>query len=494
MCSKPSRLLDCPVEVQLVILSFLPKEDLVFMCLMNKHLRNITQPLLHKELDISCPPGNPTPLILIIRTLLERPDLADEVQDLRLDGYAFPPRRVDCMPITPVISLTLKGNMKKAIDFMINSGLQFADVWAADFEKGQIDSVVTLLLALLPKVRKIFFGEDFCVELHFIRLLLDSQRRIKPNSKLHKFEHLRHVTVRNEMATHYHHHLDFADSFRSFFHLSGLETLTISGDFPENLSRRQLMTFAPMMRLGHLGLTRIGEAELEQILPLGPNLKSLRYTYTWHPRNVDFHAQTLTLNLNTLRNSLECHRRQLERLNIVATDDTRVRDHDVIWPLGLQGGPLNLHDFSSLRTLSVPWMFLTGPSKGDHTLALRYSVPKTVVTLCLTEDLHRQMYWAWNENDIKNMVTDYLHYVKTAKTALRMMCMTGQLFVRIWSREEEAETQKLAHSANVGFGISKLTPTECHEKLVVLERKRRFGKMPEKTYKREMNRLIRDSA
>ncbi|KAF4337157.1 DNA mismatch repair [Fusarium beomiforme] len=491
---KPSRLLGCPVEVQLVILSFVPKGDLVFVSRVNKHLRKVVQPLLHKELDISCPPGNSSPLVLAIRTLLERPDLANEVQHLRLDGFDFPPRTVDVMPITPVTCLTPKRSMKKAVKVMMKSGLRYAADWATSFKRGEVDSVVSLLLVLLPKVRTIYFGEDFCIELLFMRLLLDCQGRMKPDSTLHGFEHLRHVTVRNQMATHYHDGLNFADTFRSFFHFSGLETLTISGDYPEDMMHREVMTFEPMRRLRSLDLTRISEGELDQILALAPNLKKLRYTYAWHPRREDedySRARTLSLNLTTLRKSLECHRTQLEHLDLMLVDDTKVRQR-AIWNILLCDGPLNLHDFSSLRTLTIPWMFLAEPPFGPHTLPLRYNVPDTVETLTLVDALvFQERYWTtWDKRVVKKMVVDYLHHAQDSKTSLRKLFMVGHGFGRIWSEDEDFETYELARSAGIRFDTSSMTPTEVDNALEVFERMRRYGSKSDEACEREIERVF----
>ncbi|KAH7158459.1 amidase signature domain-containing protein [Fusarium sp. MPI-SDFR-AT-0072] len=208
---------------------------------------------------------------------------------------------------------------------------------------GQVDSIVALLVALTPRVRTIYLGEDFSVEV----LLFEPQRLTASNtSSLHKFEDLRDVAVNNHAATYYHRRFDFTNVFQSFFHLHMLDRLYTSGSFPED--SRPVLAGKKLEHLSRLDLKRIGEAELEQILSLAPNLKNLAYTYAWHSKAGDISTQPLTL----------------------------------------------------------------PPSHGTHTSPLRYVIPKSVVFLSLTDDLHRQPYWGWNIKDIKQMVTDYLQYVK----------------------------------------------------------------------------------
>jgi hypothetical protein len=459
-------------------LDFLSKEDLVALSLVNKHLANIVQPVLHREVDVSCPTGgttgDPTPLILVVRTLLDRPDLAQAVQHLRFDGYDFPARKVDEIPITPITCLK-RTDMIKALKVIHGSRLNDAIGWAKCFLGGQVDSIVALLVALTPKVRSIYLGEDFSVEIYYLRLLFDPERRITSrNSSFHKFEHLRHVTVNNYAATYYHRRLKLTNVFQSFFHLHMLEKLFISGSFPED--SRPVVASTKMNNLRCLDLKRIDEAELEQILSLAPNLTGLKYTYAWHSKASDLSNRTLTLDMSTLRDSLEGHRLKLERLELLAVDDPGVLKRDTLWPLAIQGSPLKLHAFSNLRILLVPWIFITGPSKGAHVSPLRYVIPESVVLLSLADDLHRQPYWGWKGEDIKQMVADYLHYVKEAETALGAMYMVGPLFTDLWTDEEYFSARMLALSADVNFRAVKMTISENDECREMKERYRRYGK------------------
>ncbi|TVY64593.1 hypothetical protein Focb16_v016310 [Fusarium oxysporum f. sp. cubense] len=460
---KLSLLLACPVEIQLSVLAFLFKEDLVALSLVNRHLANIAQPILHKEVDVSCPSrgtkGEPNPLVLVVRTLLARPDLAQAVQHLRFDGYDFPARKVDVIPTTRLTRLT-RNDKGKAVELIRSSGLEDAIGWAKCFLGGQVDSIVALLVALTPRVRTIYLGEDFSVEVHYLRLLFESQHLTALNtSSLHKFEYLRDVTVNNHAATYYHRRFDFTNVFQSFFHLHMLDRLYISGSFPED--SRPVVAGKKLEHLSRLDLKRIGEAELEQILSLAPNLTNLAYTYAWHSKTGDSSTQPLTLDLSTLRNSLEGHRLKLRWLELLAIDNTDVVKQNTLCPLGLQGSPLKLHDFLIFASFSF---------RGSSSMARRMGrTPHRYNT---------QPYWGWNIKDIKRMVTDYLQYVKETKTALTALYMVGPLLGEAWTAKESFSTRTLARSAGVRFRAVTMTVAENRESGEVKERYRRYGKGP----------------
>ncbi|KAF5693009.1 hypothetical protein FDENT_2447 [Fusarium denticulatum] len=480
MSEKPSRLLACPIEVQLHVLGFVPRESLIALSRVNKHFANIAQPVLHREIDFNCPRINFTchaaPLVLVLRTLLSRPDLAQAVQHLGFDGYDFVETRLDQLPITPIFHLTDEDKLK-AVKFIKALDLYQGLDWAQTFLKGHIDSLVSLLVALTPKVRSLYLGGFLSVEICYLRMLLSPENFGNPGgSRVHKFEHLRHVTVDNHCATYYHTRFDFNDVYQDFFRLLRLESLSISGSYPEN---SKPFTISPKLEhLRCLDLKRVSEAELGRILSIAPNLKELKYTYSWYSLTTMDSAHEQTLDMKTLCSSLEGHRLKLERLELLALDDGDVMDEqseDVTWPLTLQGSSLKLHDFSSVRTLAAPWIFIAGSSKGEHTSPLRHLIPKSVVQLTLTDDLCLQLYWDWDILEIWEMVTDYWHDLKDTKTALATMFLVGPSFSGLFMEDELHSARQLAHSAGVDFWPVELTIDNGDAWRDAEERARRYG-------------------
>ncbi|KAF4438253.1 DNA mismatch repair [Fusarium acutatum] len=478
---KPSRLLACPLEIQLHVLEFVPREGLAALSRVNKHLASIAQPVLHREVDVNCPrvsfECHAASLVLVLRTLLSRPDLAQAVQHLRFDGYDFVERRLNELPTTPIFHLTDEDKLK-AVRFIKALDLYQGFDWAQAFLKGQVDSLVSLLVALTPKVRSIYLGEFFSVEICYLRLLLSPESYGNPGgSNVHKFEHLRRVTVDNHCAMYYHTRLNFNNVYQDFFHLGMLESLSISGSYAEDSQPFTISTKLEHLRC--LDLKRIGEAELGRILSIAPNLKDLKYTYSRYPMTNLPAVRDQTLDMATLCSSLEGHRLKLEKFELLIVDDADVLEEeeaDSLWPLPYQGSPPKLRDFSNLRTLTVPWILIAGQSKGEHPSPLRHLIPKSVVQLTLTDDLYQQPYWGWNDEEMWETVTDYLYDVKDTKAALAAMFLVGPHLSKVFNDKVLHIARQVARSAGVSLSVVELTIEERDFLRDAEERARHYGR------------------
>ncbi|KAI1009059.1 hypothetical protein LB504_001960 [Fusarium proliferatum] len=479
--TQPSRFIACPVEIQLQVLESVPKPGLVALSRVNKHLASIVQPILHREVDVNCPPltlrCRSVPLVLVLRTLLWRPDLAQAVQHLRFDGYDFVERELNELPTTPLFDLTDEDKLK-AVQFIKALDLYQGIDWAHAFLKGQVDSLVSLVVALTPNVRSLYLGEFFSVEICYLRLLLKPESYNNPGgSNVHKFEHLRHVTVDNHCATYHHIQFGFNNIYQSFFHLRMLENLSISGSFPE--ASRPFTITTKLEHLRCLNLKRISEAELGRILSIAPNLEDLKYTYACYPKADHFSNHSWRLDVARLSDSLEGHRLKLKSLQLLVVDNINVLDEglDPLWPLALQGTPLKLHDFSNLRILTVPWILIAGPSKGERPSPLRYLIPKCVERLTLTDDLYQQPYWGWSGKEIQALLEEYLCDVKETKLALDAMLLVGPILSKMYKNGKFHSARQLARSASVDLKAVEMTIPESDVLRSAEERARRYGQL-----------------
>ncbi|KAI1046720.1 hypothetical protein LB505_006770 [Fusarium chuoi] len=483
MPKKPSGFLACPIEIQLQIIESVPKQGLVALSRVNKHFASIVQPILHKDVDVNCPlltlECRSVPLVLALRTLLWRPDLAQAVQHLRFDGYDFVERELDILPTTPIFHLTDEDKLK-AVQFIKALDLYQGLDWAHAFLKGQVDSLVSLVVALTPNIRSLYLGEFFSVEICYLRLLLHPESYNNPGgSNVHKFEHLRHVTVDNHCATYHHIQFSFNNIYQSFFHLRMLENLSISGSFPE--ASRPFTITAKLEHLRCLNLKRITEAELGRILSIAPNVEDLKYAYTCYPLADPFSINSQRLRVATLSDSLKSHRLKLKSLQLLVVDNINVLDEglDPLWPLALQGTPIKLHDFSNLRILTVPWVLIAGPSKGERPSPLRYVIPQCVERLTLTDDMYQQPYWGWSVKEIQALLEEYLHDVKEMKLALDAMLLVGRILSKMYKNGKFQSARRLARSASVDLKAVEMTIPESDALRSAEERAHRYGQRRE---------------
>ncbi|THY07292.1 hypothetical protein D6D01_09783, partial [Aureobasidium pullulans] len=160
---------------------------LASLCLISKQLYPIAQPALHGnyvkfatpspeerclaneiqyQVDENDPPYRKNiQLEKFLRTLIERPDLAAAVVNLRIDRYNdkenSPSRcqKVKVLPLDPTLSGMFESGIKILIGplteppSLLNQQISTRDCWEGELQAGVEGAEVALLLAILPNVR-----------------------------------------------------------------------------------------------------------------------------------------------------------------------------------------------------------------------------------------------------------------------------------------------------------------------------------------------------
>lgn len=92
-----ARLHDLPVELILELDKWLSTKDLVAFCCTSSGVHRVFKQIWHRSIDWEWGEQGYCPRIdLLVRTILERPELAASIQNLRLDG----PSRLSMWPGT----------------------------------------------------------------------------------------------------------------------------------------------------------------------------------------------------------------------------------------------------------------------------------------------------------------------------------------------------------------------------------------------------------
>ncbi|KAF4999885.1 hypothetical protein FGRMN_2123 [Fusarium graminum] len=444
------------------------------MTLVNKHFENITQPLLFEEVDVGWSSKESPPLILALRTLLERPDLAEMVQSLRLDGYDFPEREFDSSPTISVVSL----NIAKASVVIQGTGADFASPWIEGVSDGEVDALVTLLVVILPNVKSVYLGTDFSIEVSYLTMMLSLEQRNKTGVKLPALERVTDVVVKNLYADVVHDELDCTTGFLNFFHLPQLENLCIAVSplLPELWCPEE----RPQLdNLTALDLSRATEDQLGSILSLTPNLKVLRWQGYWCPQNNNPESTRTSIDLDKLRVALKKSRHSLQRLTLEVVDNYNPSSEEPegsIWPMRLVGTTLQLSDFANLRTLCVPLVWMMGWRAGHAKKPLIEKLPRRLEHLTLTDDFYAQKYWKWTRTDFHNVVWHLVtHHYNAESTCLRELYLSGVMFRDYWDRPRRRFVGGVCYHANIKFRVLKTTPWERDQHMEVDERERRYG-------------------
>lgn len=460
-----------PIEVQFIIAEQVSeRRDLHAMTLVNRHFTNMFQPLLYKEVDVGWSPKEPSPLTLATRTLLDRPDLSAYVESLRLDGYDFPERKPKVISTFSVTGL----NTSKAAGIINCTGADFADMWAQGVSDGEVGALVALLVAIVPNVKDIYLGADFCIEVLFLALMLDRKQQSKLNVNLPALEHLTNVTLENHYADLFDEEINANDGVLNFFNLPQLESLSMAVSLISARPWGPGERFQQMTNLTFLHLSRASEEQLRAILSLTPKIAHLKWSCYWCPKEEYTEVLRTTVDLDELRTALSKRKESLQYLTLEVVDDTG-EIPEVIWPMELTGTSLRLTDFDNLVSLTVPWVFLMGWRPQDSKPLIN-KLPMNLASLTLTDNMCYQEHWGWTEEDIKDHVSDFVsQHLNAPTTCLRELSLAGAVFDYQWATEEREFIRKWCEKAGIEFNIHPTTPWEDEADEAIKERKRRYG-------------------
>ncbi|KAH0490412.1 hypothetical protein TgHK011_001880 [Trichoderma gracile] len=156
-------LLDSPAEILHSIFEHLPTCSLHALCLVNKRLHQIAEPLLYTGIELVWKEHRPPPIISLLRTIQNQPRLASHVQRLTLRA----PFRQDA-PSGQALSVFEQGGFHDAqlppsiptdgtdlvgfIATIQDIDPPFRDRWIQELQNGTMDAFVMLLLSYVQNI------------------------------------------------------------------------------------------------------------------------------------------------------------------------------------------------------------------------------------------------------------------------------------------------------------------------------------------------------
>lgn len=299
--STTNQLLACPDEILLQILNYIPSEDrltLYALCRVNRKIRGVSQPFLYTHIDLTLDlhpdfSVNLTtvglyqvkpPMVLLIRTLLERPDLGLAVRHLLISAYSAAGFFThDFEPSTRALLAQRLGplweDMWSDMYPIPRDSLPRTAPWPFNWWHWKTDNFAGLLLLLAPKVSHLTLGVNFSLRLGLVARLLQNN-----HSALAELKHI-HVGSAHSPAN------DDDDNFEAALAVLKLPaaTTTIKTSFrTSDLSwyakeaRLFPATTSTTIATLHLGGI-VDENHLELLLELTPRLKILHWAPDTRP-------------------------------------------------------------------------------------------------------------------------------------------------------------------------------------------------------------------
>ncbi|RBA20859.1 hypothetical protein FPRO05_08306 [Fusarium proliferatum] len=466
----PVSFLDCPQEIQLHVAEFVSQGDLARFSLTCRALHSLTEPLIYSSVKFEWtrefhPPI--TQLLQLLRTLLERPDLCSLIRHADFEGYGFINEigsyRSDWTEETPdpppIIPEVPKSELSVAIG---STGVSkpTAEQWNTKVQSGSPEASVAVLVSLLPNLERLCLSSNWTNDTHFLGSMFRAALCEKPqyvtNARLPSFSSLKRVSFAPMFDEE--HHLDpsnTADAL-ALFYLPSIESLSLSIDNPTNFTWPSSSPPVPTS-LESLEIFRLRESRLAPVLAVTTNLKKLQYNWMYRP-DLDKEVSKHILMLGLMSEALLETKDWLEELEITA-ETFPALSHGEYEPPGIafHGSIVQLREMHKLKSLHIPWTFLTG-SKGFSTGPglIGAAVPPNVEHLALDG------FFMWSEDDDYEedpdelMVDGFAEELESGALlhvkSLKSVCLPGSLY--IGGLSDICENKMRALEDQFGFALS----------------------------------------
>ncbi|OAA41145.1 F-box domain, cyclin-like protein [Beauveria brongniartii RCEF 3172] len=383
---------DWPNELLSSLLNLLPLTDLLSMTKVSKSIYALSLPLVYSTIETTWALGRTPSIVLLLRSLVERPELSGYIRNLRLEGNGVQGRpELRELPAFPLDAPLLS----KASKIIQSTKVPFADLWIHELQSGTVDAIVALLLATLSNLTSLFLGPNFTVRSRLCGGMLRCAL-CKPQKNLPAYKNLRHVTSKFRAKEYFHTDICNAADILPLFYLPSIEDLSVSIDNPAEFTWPA--SYAPAPSIVSLDIYRLRESRLGPVLSVLKALQKLHWHWSYQP-DLDEEVSKGVVRLDTAAAALNEVADTLTDLTISAMTRPRysVGDYDPP-PLEIRASLDGLSRLRKLTKLSLPWAFLMGFSKSP-TKRLLSALPPSLEVLRLTADLDDHDEWEWEEED-----------------------------------------------------------------------------------------------
>lgn len=396
----PTFIADLALELRLSIFGLLPAHDIANAARASKALHTALEPILYSRIALDWRWQHDPPIALLLRTLLARPELADYVQHLHLKGTSFDWNAlVVWRPEIPTINVDSlpRKEAAAAIDRMAVAR-SAGDEWKDKLGQGNADALVALLVCLLPNLASLHLGSLFVIENTIFGQVLRQSLCDKGNTggtqkTLPTFRKLRQVVFPKERQdAHRRDQCKNASDVLPLFYLPALESLTLFIDNPVEFAWPAGVAAPIASALTSLQLFRLREQLLGRILCATPHLKHLTWQ-CFYQNGLDRPMSQDTMDLDAIGAALAPVRESLVELVLDALTEIGPRDIDHPF-INTSGSLSGLLDMRSVKTLSVPWVFLMGFSPLEQRSLLGL-LPGSLERLIVTRRLAKHDAWKW---------------------------------------------------------------------------------------------------
>ncbi|EEU39961.1 uncharacterized protein NECHADRAFT_79716 [Fusarium vanettenii 77-13-4] len=360
-------LLDFPTEAQLAIAELLPLCDLSALSMTSKGLRHVVEPRIYSSIKMKWTLQDHPPIMLLLRTILKRPDLGGHIRRLELDGEGFLLPSRQWIPQNPAALPNIVHLQVEDLYRVANSAgaEENTSSWVHEAQSGSPNAVVAFLLSLSPNLQWLSLSCNWTNEIKYIGLVFRSalcktaMDDLSP--QLPTYDLLKHVEFAPRVDTENFPGPENTLEALSLFYLPNLEHLTVCIDNPIEFSWPCSAPPNPLL-LTSLELDRIRETRLEPLLSALKNLRKLQYNWFFQA-DMDPKVSNSVVRLDTMATALAVLKDTLTELTITGETQPALSLSEYDPPdVTFQGSLGQLSQLHRLKRMHIPWVFVMGMS------------------------------------------------------------------------------------------------------------------------------------
>jgi len=467
--SKKWSVLDRPAQVLRLPLELLSTADLSALCLTCRGFRALAESLLYAEVRMTWEPprlgaSRPTvsPLPLLLRSILARPELATYIRKLILRGNTPPFRGYWVAPPKIVV---VEADICEPIAFIKRTRVPYSDEWIQELRNGTMDAFLAILIAQLTSLNSLHIGPNFAHESYFTsKVLMAGICGLASQSAFPCiFDRLQRVSFG----------LGTEDRFRvyrlssthtinglPFFYLPAILDLATTIDNPVNFAWPTDHAPVPSM-LTSLHLCFVREGHLGRILSATKGLKAL--SWEWHYReDLRGPMDSGIIDLERIAKDLCCVRTTLTDLKILASTSLSRRGGHFSPKVATRGSMSRIVDMAALQNMEVPWVFLGGWSPASA-IPLQSVIPRNIVSLTITDDMFLDEEYAWRDDHVLDAIQSWseLGYSRAATPHLRNLTLFLKDTDDEWGPTNRRRLLALGPQVGLDISVVKLEQDLC---------------------------------
>ncbi|PVI08663.1 hypothetical protein DM02DRAFT_608034 [Periconia macrospinosa] len=476
-----ARLTDVPDDVLSLVLDYLTNYDYNALVRVSRKFNHDIVPRLYRQLKFTATKsrGCARSLAFLLRTLLERPQLATHVRGFKLRGplpcwnkyNPWPPedtsKRIssprlwgleDCATLSRAQKIFASNQFYSLVDESMHKSQD-------QFQGRNKDALATLVLTRCYELTTLDLGDGFRLYSIFLPQILKRADHLFPKLNTVTLGDKR-LDPDNSLS-----YMDL-DLIRPIFYSPSVHTFeyTMSQPWQLNWNRPSAPRSESLTTL-HLFRTNINRSTLEQLLCATPHLKRFHYD-----QEVVFNSSTQApallaqfLNLDGLNIALANLQNTLEECKLTlnmapeSLSPTELLENGLHFP-GIQGTLSILHKFRRLQTVEVPALMFLGWAP-EFAAELKEVLPPNITNLTLRDDFISYCQWSVGFNCYKKIgrISEYLE--QRAFNAKRLKCFRIRLQNRAadtWLRDAVKDLGMPIGGTGVRHELKKERRAEVH--------------------------------